>query len=47
MQIIPIDMTTSVAYKGPIKKYMEIVPRKKQKKQQKNTTSDSHSFGFA
>lgn len=24
-------MTTYVAYKGPIKKYMEIVPRKKKK----------------
>lgn len=25
-------MTTYVAYKGPIKKYKEVVPRKKQKK---------------
>lgn len=38
-------MTTYVAYKGPIKKYKEVVPRKKQKK--KKATSDSHSFSFA
>lgn len=36
-------MTTYVAYKGPIKKYKEVVPRKKKKK----ATSDSHSFSFA
>ena len=39
-------MTTYVAYKGPIKIYKEVVPRKKQK-EKKKATSDSHSFSFA
>ena len=38
-------MTTYVAYKGPIKKYIEIVPRKKQKKKKK-TKSEDYQLGF-